>query len=46
MINWKGFGRKQSWPNFKVLSRHLPGGTEEDHKKLQLGWPVTGASQC
>jgi hypothetical protein len=19
MINWKGFGRKRAWPNFKVL---------------------------
>jgi hypothetical protein len=28
MMNWKGCGRKQSWLNFKVLSRHLPGGTE------------------
>jgi hypothetical protein len=22
---------------FKVLSRHLPGGTEENHEKLQSG---------
>jgi hypothetical protein len=28
-MNWKGFGRKWSWPNFKVLTQHLPGGTEE-----------------
>jgi hypothetical protein len=26
IMNWKGFGRKQSWPNFKVLSRHSPAG--------------------
>jgi hypothetical protein len=26
--------RKLSWPNFKVLSRNLPGGTEEKHEKL------------
>jgi hypothetical protein len=32
MINWKGFGRKWSWPNFKVLSRHSPGGTEDNHE--------------
>jgi hypothetical protein len=32
--NWKGFGRNQSWPYFKVLSRHLPGGTEENHQNL------------
>jgi hypothetical protein len=35
MMNAKGFGRKQSWPNFKVLSQHLPGRTEENHEKLQ-----------
>jgi hypothetical protein len=23
MINWKGFERKRSWPNYKVLSLHL-----------------------
>jgi hypothetical protein len=23
------------WPNFKVLSRHLPGGTEENNQKPQ-----------
>jgi hypothetical protein len=28
MMKWKGFGRKRSRPNFKVLSRHSPGGTE------------------
>jgi hypothetical protein len=32
MMNWEGFGRKWSWPNFKVLSWHLPGGTEETMK--------------
>jgi hypothetical protein len=26
---------KWSWPNFKVLSRHVSGGTEEDHEKPQ-----------
>jgi hypothetical protein len=31
-MNWKGFGRKQSWPNFKVP---LLRGTEENHKKPQ-----------
>jgi hypothetical protein len=33
MMNWKGFGRKQSWPNFKVLYRHSRGRTEETHEK-------------
>jgi hypothetical protein len=32
--NWKGFGRKRSWPNFKVLSRQSPGGNEENHENL------------
>jgi hypothetical protein len=34
MMNWKEFGRKQSWHNFKTLSQHLLGGTEENHKNL------------
>jgi hypothetical protein len=29
----KGFGRKRSWPNYKVLSGHSPGGTEENQEK-------------
>jgi hypothetical protein len=37
MMNWKGFGRKQSWPNFKVLSQSLHGGTDENHEKTQSG---------
>jgi hypothetical protein len=37
MMNWKGFGRKQWWNNFKVLSRHSPGGTEENYEKTQSG---------
>jgi hypothetical protein len=32
MMNWKGFGRKQVWPSFKVLSQYLPGWTEETTK--------------
>jgi hypothetical protein len=40
-MNWKGFGRKWSWPNFKVLSWHLPGGTEENHEKPQSGLLVS-----
>jgi hypothetical protein len=34
MIHWKRFGRKRSWANFKVLPRHSPGGTEENHENL------------
>jgi hypothetical protein len=32
MMHWKGHGRKRSWPNLKLLSQHLPGGTEKNHK--------------
>jgi hypothetical protein len=32
MMNWRGFGRKLSWPNFMVLSWHSPGGTEKPWK--------------
>jgi hypothetical protein len=41
-MNWKGFGRNRVWPKFEVLSRHLPGGTEESHEKYQSGLPVSG----
>jgi hypothetical protein len=34
MLNLKRVGRKVS-PNFKVLSQHLPGRTEEKHEKSQ-----------
>jgi hypothetical protein len=36
MMNWKGVGRKRSWPNFKVLSRHSPRGTEKNQEKLWI----------
>jgi hypothetical protein len=29
-------------PNFKELSRNFPGGTEENHKNPQSGYPVSG----
>jgi hypothetical protein len=32
----EGFGRKRSWPNFNILSRHSSGGTEENHEKTSL----------
>jgi hypothetical protein len=35
--NWKGFGRKRSWPTYKVPYRHSPGGTEENHGSPQSG---------
>jgi hypothetical protein len=34
MKNLKGFGRKRSWPDFKVLSQHLPVETEENYENL------------
>jgi hypothetical protein len=36
MVNWKGFGRKRLWPNFKVLYWHLPGETEENHENFRI----------
>jgi hypothetical protein len=41
-MNWKGFVMKRSWPNFKVLPRHLPGGTGENQENPQSGQPVSG----
>jgi hypothetical protein len=35
MTNCKGFGRKRAWPDFKVLSRHSPGGSEENYENRQ-----------
>jgi hypothetical protein len=32
MMKWEGFGRKLSWPIFKVLSLHSLGGSEENHE--------------
>jgi hypothetical protein len=31
MMNWNESERKRSWPNFKVLSRHSSGESEENH---------------
>jgi hypothetical protein len=41
MMNWKGFGRKPSWPNFKALFRHLPVGTEDNHEYISSVKSVT-----
>jgi hypothetical protein len=38
MVNWKEFRRKRSWPSFKVLSRHSPGGIEENQENPQNSW--------
>jgi hypothetical protein len=45
MENWKRFPRKRSWPNFKVLSRNSPGGTEKIFENLSQdsqsrGWDL------
>jgi hypothetical protein len=34
MMTCKGFRRKQTWTNFKVLSRNFPAGTEKTTKNL------------
>jgi hypothetical protein len=36
MMNWKGFGKKKSWPNFKVMSQHSLGGTVKNHEETQV----------
>jgi hypothetical protein len=43
MMKYKGFGRKRSWPNYKVLSCHWLEGAEESHEKPQSGFPVSGS---
>jgi hypothetical protein len=35
-MSLKGCGRKRSWPNFRILSVHLPEGTEEKKEKLRI----------
>jgi hypothetical protein len=34
-VNWKGAWKEAVMTEFKVLSRHSPGGTEENHEKPQ-----------
>jgi hypothetical protein len=36
-MNWREFGRKQSLPNYKKLSWHLPRETEKNHDKPKSG---------
>jgi len=33
-MNRKGRRKKQLWPDFKILSKHLLGQTEENHKRI------------
>jgi hypothetical protein len=34
MINWKGFGRKRSWPNFKLLIQQWLEGLRKTTENL------------
>lgn len=36
VMNRKGRRKKHSWPDFKILSKHLLGQTEENHNKFIL----------
>jgi hypothetical protein len=38
-MNWKGYGREQSWSNDTPTAHDLSGGNEEN-KKPQSGEPV------
>jgi hypothetical protein len=39
MMNWKGFGRKWSQPDFEILPQDSSGGAEENHENLsQDNW--------
>jgi hypothetical protein len=42
VINWKIFRMKWSWPNFKLVARQYPGGTEEYNENTQSGEVVSG----
>jgi hypothetical protein len=42
MIHCKEFGRKCSWPNFKILFLHSSGRAEENNERPQSGWLVSG----
>jgi hypothetical protein len=35
-MNWKGFGRKRSWPD-QIRSRHLLAGLEQGMKEKIIG---------
>jgi hypothetical protein len=36
MMKWKGFERKWSWLNFKVLSQNLPGRLRKTIENLRI----------
>lgn len=38
IINWTGYRRRESWPNFKVQTQHICGGSEEKHSHSHEGW--------
>jgi hypothetical protein len=33
-MEWKGFGRQRSWPNWSIIRKHSPGGAEVNHVEL------------
>jgi hypothetical protein len=42
MMNWKMFGRKKSWPNFKALIPYSPEKTKEIHEKSWSEYTTSG----
>jgi hypothetical protein len=40
-MKWEGFRRNQSWPNCKILSWHVSGGTDANHRKRQSEYPLS-----
>jgi hypothetical protein len=42
MMNWKGYGRKRSWPNLRHYLSMFPEGLIKIHEKFQPGYPVSG----
>jgi hypothetical protein len=42
MVNWKGVGRRWSWPNLEAISRYLLRKTEESHENLRI-YEISGS---
>jgi hypothetical protein len=40
-MNWKGFGRQNSWPNLKYYPK-MPGGNEHKHEEPQQKKMILG----
>jgi hypothetical protein len=41
-MSWKGYAKKAVVTQFKHLTRHLPGGTEDSHGTTHLEWLILG----